>query len=341
MLKFKQFAALLLIATTAASSGAAQEVREGYLPLRPAELGRPFALRPIGKIDPGPEFERTLDIGVKTAKFKRDEDGNLHLAGDDRAGNAWSVELGGLCAGGARAYTSDLDRNGLRDLVLLVATCGNGLAPTSHLVTVTFERDGRPVRFEAEGHFVADRRGIFDLRDVDGDGRAELLSMNHSDGYWITNFYTARDARWRKIEGRFGGREFPLYTRFTNRPNRRAVRPAPGRRPVAPDLSNAAPRLRGQLRSYRWANVAQSEDIELNFDTGAGAPVKCQPVSWYASFTVVVDEARGRKIFTLAGTPEKLKTSLDEIVAGRHDLALYGQRDPEKCSPEMLWATLK
>jgi hypothetical protein len=344
MFKFRQFAsaALLLMAATITLSVAAQELREEYLPLRRAELGRPFALQPVAKIDSGPEFEKTLDIGAQTAKFRRDEDGNLLLTGKDRAGNEWSVVLSWINAGGALAYTSDLDRNGLRDLLLLVATGGNGLAPTSHIIAVTFERDGRPVRFEAEGHFIPDRKGIFDLRDVDGDGRAELLFMNHNDGYWITNFYTVRDARWRRIKGRFGGREFPLYTRFTNRPNRRAVRPAAGRRPFAPDLSNDAPRLRElKLRSYAWANVSQSEDIELNFETSAGQQVKCQPVSWYGSFTVVLDSARERKIFTLAGRAENVKTSLDEIVAGRYDLSLYGQRNAENCSPETLWVTLK
>jgi hypothetical protein len=343
MLKFKQLAAaLLLIVSTLLASGAGQEVNESYLPLRRAELGRPFALQPIANINFGPEFEKTLNVGTQAAKLTLDEAGDLFLKGSDRAGKEWSVDVGGVCAGGGRAYTADLDRNGLRDFVLLAATCGNGLAPSSHLVAVTFERNGRPVRFEAEGYFTPDRKGIPDLRDVDGDGRAELIYMNYSDGYWITHLYTTREARWRRIKGRFGGHEFPLYTRFTLRPNRRAVRPAPGRRPFAPDLSNDAPRLRRlKLLSYRWALVKYSEDIELNLETSEGRQVKCQPVSWYGSFSVVLDDAKGRKIFSLAGTEENVKTSLDEIVAGRYDMSLYGQRDPEKCSPETLWVAVK
>jgi hypothetical protein len=342
MRKSQQFAAaLLLLAATLASSVAVRAAFNDYLPLRGAELGRPFALRPVAPINFGPEFEKTLDVGAQAAKLTLDEAGELLLTGRDRAGNEWSVDVGGVCAGGGHAYTADLDRNGLRDFVLLAATCGNGLAPSSHIVAVTFERDGRPARFEAEGYFTPDRTGIYDLRDVDGDGRAELLYMNFNDGYWITNFYTVRDARWRRIKGRFGGREFPLHTRFTNRPNHRAVRPAPGRRPFAPDLSNDAPQARGQLRSYRWADVNGSEDVELVFETSAGREVKCQPVSWYASFAVVLDEAKGRKIFSLAGTAENVKASLDKIAAGRYDVSLYGQRRPEGCSPELLWVTVK
>lgn len=341
MFKFKLFAAALLsLAATLASSVAARAAFREYLPLTGAELGRPFALKYLGEIEARPGPRRRLDIGVSTATLAYTEETELILSGTDRSGNSWSVGIGGACGSG-EGYTADLDRNGQRDFVLVLPTCGNGLAPTHHLVAVTFEGDGRPARFEVEGYFDADRRGVFDLRDLDGDGRAELIYMNHSDGYWITNLYTATNARWRRVTGRFGPRAYPLYTRFTNRPNRRAVKPAAGRRPFAPDLSNDAPRLRGQLRSYAWANVARSEDIELNFETGDGRLVKCQPASWYASFTVVLDDAKGRKIFTIAGAAESLKTSLDEIVAGRYDLSIYGQRDAQGCSPETLWVKKK
>lgn len=342
MLKFKQLfaAALLLLAATLASSVAVQAAFREYLPLVGAELGRPFAVKYLGAIESRPAPRRKLDIGVSVATLSYAEETELMLSGMDRAGNPWSVSLGRSCASG-EAYTSDLDRNGLRDFVLVLPTCGNGLAPSHHLIAVTFERDGRPARFEIEGYFDADPKGVFDLRDINGDGRAELIYMNHDDGYWITYLYTARDTRWRRIEGRFGGRVYPLYTRFTNRPNRRAVRPAAGRSPFAPDLSNDAPRLRGQLHSYRWANVSQSEDIELNFKTGEGRQVKCQPVSWYGSFTVVVDSERERKIFTLSSPEEWFKPSLENFVARRYEVALYGQRNAENCSPETLWVTVK
>lgn len=342
MLKFKQPAAVfLLLAATLASSVAVRAAFRDYLPLVGAELARPFAVKYLGEIDHRPGPQRRLDIGVSVATLAYTEEAELMLTGTDRAGNPWSVALGSACGSG-EGYTADLDRNGQRDFVLVVPTCGNGLAPSNHFIAVTFEGNGRPVRFEVEGYFDADPKGIFDLRDINGDGRAELIYMNFSDGYWITNLYTATNARWRRVVGRFGGRlSYPLHTRFTNRPNRRAVKPAPGRRPFAPDLSNDAPRLRAQLRAYRWANVSQSEDIELNFETGAGRLVKCQPVSWYASFTVVVDDARERKIFTLAGAEETFQPSLENIIARRSEVALYGQRNAEGCSPETLWVTVK
>jgi hypothetical protein len=60
--------------------------------------------------------------------------------------------------------------------------------------------------------------------------------MVFDDGYWVTNLYRVRDARWNRVDGRFAGLNFPAYTRFTRRPNHRPVRPAPGRHPRAPDL---------------------------------------------------------------------------------------------------------
>lgn len=340
MFKFLKLTTALLLITAGVSFRVAAQSHD-YLPLSRAELGRPFALKYLGTLDPRPEFERRPNIGVSTATLKHDEEGDLLLTGDDRAGKAWSVQLGGMCGAGGWGYEGDLDRNGLRDLVLVLATCGCGLAPSSHIVVVTFERDGRPVRFEAESYFDADAKGIFDLRDMNGDGKAELIYMNFDDGYWITNIYTTSDARWRRIKGRFGRRSYPLYTRFTNRANRRATTPQAGRQPFAPDLSNDVAYSHGRLRAYRWPNDAESEDVELTFETSDGQTVKCQPVSWYLSFTVVLDDAKGRKIFSLSNAEGDIKNSLDALVAGRYDVALYGQRGRGGCRPELLWVEMK
>ena len=321
-----------------AFNGAAHAQSQSYLPLSSAELGRPLALKHLGWMNPA--SERRVNVGVSTATLKYDEEGGLSLTGKDRAGDAWSVALTG--ASGVEAFEGDLDRNNLRDLVLVVPTGGNGLAPSRHLVAVTFESDGRPVRFEAEGYFDADAKGIFDLRDLNGDRQAELIYMNFDDGYWITNLYTVRDARWRRIRGRFGSRSYPLYTRFTDRPNRRATRPRAGRSPFAPDISNDTASARYvQLRSYRWANVSHSEDVELTFEARAGKQLICRPVSWFASFTVVLDRPHERKIFSLAGAEEEVKAALDEVIASRAGVALYGARAAAGCSPETLWAKMK
>lgn len=163
--------------------------------------------------------------------------------------------------------------------------------------------------------------------------------MNFDDGYWITNLYQARAGRWQRVRGQLGTRTYPIHTRFTNRENHTPVAPKTGRHPFAPDLSNARPTVEGRLLSYRWANVEQSEDIQLNLKTHRGVAIACKPVSWYSTLSVVLDEPNGRQIVSLAADPKSVRALLDRIVAAGCDVALFGQRRPNTQTPELLWAT--
>ena len=229
-------AALLLSLSTLA---AAQGFNGDYLPFPHSRLRR----FPLQRHDvSGIRGERPFVVsGVRLREEERKTRGvdeypdQLIFSGHDLSGREWEVRTVGHSFYNA-LYEGDLDRNGVRDLVLAVGTGGNGLAPPTHLILLTFDRAGRPHLLEATGYFDARASDIFDLADLDADGRAELLFMVYDDGYWITNLYRVRDARWSRVEGRFAGLNFPLYTRFTHRPNHRPVRPAPGRHPRAPDL---------------------------------------------------------------------------------------------------------
>jgi hypothetical protein len=232
-----------------------------------------------------------------------------------------------------------LDRNGIRDLVLIYPTGGNGLAPTSHFFSLTYDELGRPVPFKADGYFQESNQGITDLVDLDRDGRAELIYMNFDDGYWITSLYEVSEARWRRVRGLHGRRSYPLYTRFTNRPNRKVVVPAPGRRPFAPDLSNKEPYFRGRLVSYQWADMNSSEDIELVVETENGRKITSKPVSWYGSLTVVSDGAEGRTIVSISADEERVRSVLNEIVANVYQVALYGDRRGKGLGSKILWAS--
>ncbi len=321
---------------------------QDYLPLTKAETDRRFPVKPIGKTGGGDGpgyFARGSDaasssaqmsVGPSGATFEMDEEGRAVIEGKDKGGAAWRVRLGNLSGYGAHLYAADLDRDKVNDLVIVSPTGGNGLAPSSHLMALTFDEKGRPVLFEADGYFQEDARGVFDLLDIDRDGRAELLYMNFDDGYWVTTLYEAEGGRWRRIEGAHGRRTYPLYTRFTNRPNRRPVAPRTGHKPFTPDLSNAAPVLRGTLASYEWADLSQSENLKLVFNTDGGT-VACSPLAWYGSFGVVADSNGGREVVTVYGNEEAAKALLDEVVKSKAEVALYGRRSAEGCSPEWLW----
>ncbi len=191
----------------------------------------------IGTIDSGSVIEK-LSVGILEVDIDVTENGNVIFRGNDKIGKAWSVHIGTPTCGGLRIYVADLDKNGLQDIILWSGTCGNGLAPSSHIITIMFDSQGRPVFFEADGYFNYKENGIFDMVDLDHNGKAGLIYMNFDDGYWITNLYEARDARWQRFRGIHGRRTYPLFTRFTYRPNKKPVLPKPGRHPFATDLSN-------------------------------------------------------------------------------------------------------
>jgi hypothetical protein len=324
----------------------AQHESRAYLPLTAKELGLPFPLKRVGLLT-GTSSPLTSTAGVSGSEYevRNGKDAAvLFLKGGDRAGDSWLVSLVELyaCAGGVPVYESDVDADGVKDALLLARTCGNGLAPSVHLLIVTFDPAGRPSLFEVEGYFAQERGGIDSLVDLNRDGKAELLFMNFSDGYWITSIYSIQNARWSRVQGLFSGRVFPLYTRFTTRPNTRAVTPAANRHPWAPDLSNAKPLIEGTLMNWQWptgaANLDVSElDLKLTIVTN-GNKILCTPAYWYDSAKILIDEATGRTIERLTESNRGFVDPwLKKIVSDRLPVRLYGRRYPDRCSPELMW----
>lgn len=319
---------------------------EDYLPLTPRELGGEFRLRHIWAASRGAPRQLTTAAGSAGSAYTVTDEGLLTLAGVDRNERPWHVDLFYLSPCGVEVYEGDVDRDGVTDAVLLTYTCGNGLAPKNHIVTVSFDGSGRPVPFEAEGYSSGDDRGISALVDLDRDGRADLVFMNFDDGYWITNVYSATGGRWRRVAGRLGGRTFPLYTRFTTRPNKLPVAPAASRHPWAPDLSNAEPLMAGTLLEWEWPNgqarILDRSELDLKFTVMAvdEGRVTCTPDYWYDSARVVMDEPGGRRIVRLSGKDRAVVDPLlTRFVKDHVRVQLFGRRYRDKCSSELIWAT--
>lgn len=338
----------LLILIFSVANVFAQYENQNYLPLTEREMKNTFPVKYIGTFgdERPPYFEgmqdsivpQKINAGVSKISLAHSEN-ELIISGKDKRQKDWTVKLEYWERNSVRFYIADLDKNGIRDLILLIPTGGNGLAPTSHFVSLTFDRMGRPIPFRAEGYF-EDRKGkLFDLVDIDKDGRAELLYMNFDDGYWITNFYQVKNAKWQKVKGKLGTRKYPLFTRFTFKENHKPTVPKKSRHPFAADLSNTIPRFKGKLQSYEWADVSQSKDMNLNILTGSGKKLSASPVSWYSSFFIVIDKESGRKIVSLSASEENVKEVLEEIVQNnKYSVEVYGRRNQEKHSPELLWA---
>lgn len=326
----------------------AQHENQNYLPLTRSELKKRFPVTYVGTLGHGRPgyFEdntsdkplaSSLDVGPSGAAIRMTDESDLEITGKDKLQREWVIQLGSN-AYGCRFYEADLDKNATRDAVVVFPTGGNGLAPANHLLAITFDEEGRPVTFEADGYFLETDGQIFDLVDLDQNGRAELIYMNFDSGYWITNIYEVNNARWQRKSGRHANRSYPLYTRFTFRENHKPTAPKQGRRPFAPDLSNATPQLAGRLVSYQWARIAYSEDISLVIKDTRDRSVTSKPVSWYGSFAIVVDSEEGRKILTLSASEDAVKSLLDTIVSNNYEILLFGKRRPDESSPEILWA---
>ncbi len=349
----------LLLMLVPVHSFAFQEEGEGmtnYLPLSKAETARRFPVKyegtfTSGELDPDEKPKQKLlpekvNIGVSGATLTKrtvgEDSEELSIVGKDKNGKDWSVILGGTTVmHGFKFYTADLDKNGIQDGVLLAYTMGNGLAPTRHIDTLTFDDAGRPILFEIEGYFHEVADGIFDVVDLNRDGHAEIIYMSHSDGYWVTSLYEISDARWKRMNGKHVERSYPLFTRFTNRSNRVAVTPKAGKKPTSDDLSNDTPKITGQLTSYKWADVSGSEDIALNVKSSAGKKIVCSPTSWYLSFSVIIDTTDGRRIFSMSADEKTFKAALNEVVKNKYDVTFFGQRGTGKPSPEIMWAVGK
>lgn len=315
----------------------AQHENQSYLPIEKSYLNRRFNLKFLRHIKLDEVSTLKVNVGSSGAEIKIEPHRYLAVIGKDKAGKSWSVRFGAYCLD-LRSYEADLDRNGLRDLVFLIPTCGNGLAPSSHILTLMFDSQGRPIPFEADGYFQCTDYGIADIVDMDRDQKAELVYMNFDDGYWITNLYRATNAKWERMTGQVGKYRFPLFTRFTIKENHRSTTPKPGRHPFAPDLSNAIFNAKGRLQSYRWANDSQSEGFLMVIRDGRGKRVECRPDSWYSSFSVVVDKKDGRTIAFLSANKDLVRSLLDEITSNRFEVTLIGTRRAGQCSPEIIWA---
>ena len=327
---------LILLVAGTSNVGLAQHENQSYLPIERQYLNRKFALKSLRHIKLDEIGSLKTKVGWSGAEIKVEPDRSLQVTGKDKGGKSWTVRFGAYCCD-IRSYEADLDRNGLRDLLFLIPTCGNGLAPSSHIVTLMFDRQGRPIPFEADGYFQCTDDGIADIVDMDRNQKAELIYMNFDDGYWTTNLYRATNAKWERVKGYFGKYAFPLFVRFTFKENHRSTTPKPGRRPFAPDLSNAVSHVKGRLHSYQWANVSQSKDFLMVIEDVDGKKIECRPDSWYSSFSVVVDNRNGRSIAFLSAE-DRLKQLLEKISSDRSPVTLYGNRGAGRCSPEMIWA---
>ena len=294
-----------------------------YMPLSSAELAKRFHVAA-----PPAHIQHLTSVTVNGARIEARDNGDLVIQGVDRQRKPWSF-TGEWNVHGLDCFSADVDANGIPDLFCLQPTGGNGSAPTRIFIALLMDAAGRPVPAAFDGYFDSDAKGILDLLDLDGDGRAELVRQTFDDGYWITSLYQAENGRWRLVQGQHGARHYPLFTRYTHGPNRLAVVPPSSRHPREDDLSNILPSATALIERVALPSLrVGSVDCNLNGSLGG---------------MIVIDSpAAGRRISTVGDPSDTARALLEEIRRAKHPVQIAGVRRRHKatgCAPETIWAT--
>jgi hypothetical protein len=206
-----------------------------YTPLTKADRKQTVPLKPESDI--GLKEGKTLKIGL--ADVKLPADGNdLIISGRDKSGKTWTLTKN-YCGLGTSFFTSDLDRNGTTDIVLLQWTGACGIAPPTILTLILFDKNQRPFPLELSGYSqcIPEKvdtstkvAAIDDLITLGSDKRAVLVCNklesaqlpNKNGSFWRTQLYRANDGRWERIK-KYGTNNVPMIVRYTSKANQKVI----------------------------------------------------------------------------------------------------------------------
>ncbi|MBY0549342.1 MAG: hypothetical protein K2W95_18850 [Candidatus Obscuribacterales bacterium] len=296
-----------------------------YLPLSSSELSMRVKQRLISD-----DLTTGATVLADQCTLKMMSGGTLRITGTDYKGKSWVVWS--ECDNGfASVWSADLDRNQTRDLIIVsrTGTTGSSWEPGAHLLIVTFDDQRRPVPWQCKGYFEVDRRGVKDILDLDGDGFAEVVQQTSRDGFWITSLYEASDARFKR-RAIHGDRTFPLYNKFTFKPNRLPSKGG-GRRPVEPNLANDSDGEHSAISLRAISNGSRNSKSSVlsmsNGDRWTPAPE--------SHMAIVLDEPSGRRVALVPTVESRL---LLEEVYRRQLPVLVAKKWARRDLVPMLWA---
>ncbi len=284
--------------------------------------------------------------------------------GRDDYGKSWRAFLpilGGI--GFTTVWQADFDHNSRPDLLIAALFPGNGRCLDEITLSfLLFNDHGQPVPWVIQTRMPYGRKFPYVpaiLTDSNHNGRAELVvtSCTYSDpprigeDRRITGIYEARDATWRLVKPvnlepytnlvRQNYRFRPQFDQLlkANPPDWLDQGNDPhGSPPVqlAAVLTPSAdchgsvhlpPVVDGQLQATGWKDPCTELGLDrIRLSNGTVC---------YGWPTVVMDSDDGREIIAES---ERLQPALQKILDQRRTVVLAGQKDPEQCSPVLLWA---
>ena len=316
---------LLLIGLLLSISLNLEAAFDTHLPLDKQTLKQTFKIQAMEIIDPDLPLPTINQLHLS----KPNED-TLELKGNDLNNKPWLIALRPSYY---EIYQADFDNNGQQDWLLHSPTYGNGLMPSSQASFILFDKAGRPQINQFEGYFDFAAKATHDLLDTNRNKKAELVYMTFNDGYWITQLYEAQHGTW-KILNNTVSYTYPLYTRFTNKPNHKATIPLANRHPYLPKLNTDQVRYSGRLVDVKWADIWQSDPIRLTLKQGQQT-IHCQSNDLFVQRIT----KQGTEIMSVFAQAEAVKQRLHDIQQQQDNIELYGERERGQCSPALLKAS--
>jgi hypothetical protein len=292
--------------------------------------------------------------------------GGVRFRGRDNAGKSWEASL--PVATGAIAHTdvwqADFDRNSRADLLIAAHSASNGRCVDEVTLSfLLFNEHGQPVPWVIRTRAPYSHRSnpvpaIFS--DLNHSGRAKIVVTDCIYGdptllgedRSIIGIYEARDATWSLVKParlepyvalvRQNHRIRPridrlLPTNPSDWPNQ-GNRLDPHASPIhLTAIVSASVSCRGPVRLPPMVDGKFQKDWKDPCDElGRNRIQLSDGTVCYDWPTLVLDNQNGREIVAASEHPEAL---LQSIVEQRLPVVLAGQRDPNRCSPVLLWAT--
>jgi hypothetical protein len=293
-------------------------------------------------------------------------DGGVRFRGRDDDGKSWEAAV--PVTTGAIAYTdvwqADFDRNSHADLLIAAHSATNGRCVDEVTLSfLLFNEHGQPVPWVIRTRAPYSHRSIpvpAIFSDLNHNGRAKLVVTDciygdpilPGEDRSITGIYEARDAAWSLVKPvhlepyvalvRQNHRIRPrvdrlLHTNPSDWPNQ-GNRLDPHAPPVyLTAIVNASASCRGPVRLPPIVDGKFQKDWKDPCDElGRNQIQLSDGTVCYEWPIVVLDNQNVREIVAGSEHPEAL---LQSIVAQRLPVVLAGHRDPNRCSPVLLWAT--
>jgi hypothetical protein len=122
--------------------------------------------------------EETRRFGLATVSAYPDR--SLLISGEADRGKSWDLHFrSGLPIDSIRIWAADFDKNGRRDLLIVMPLMGNGRCmPANQLLFLLYDKDGLPVPWLTKSTSLEDDKipsGDVVIVDADRDGRAEVV----------------------------------------------------------------------------------------------------------------------------------------------------------------------